>query len=190
MRSEVDTRPFPDVPKTFNLAAHVLSRAARLDKPALTILHPDRDEALSYANLLHFTQTAATALLALGTPIADLPALMDRSQTTIFAASPGIYRQMLRLDFDPIPSLRHGLSAGEAMPAALRVLWQKTTRTDVHEALGMSEISTFLSGSPLPRHHDHRALLRGCVRNRRPHSAPIRRKCPCPLEAAKALPAP
>jgi acyl-coenzyme A synthetase/AMP-(fatty) acid ligase len=41
-----------------------------------------------------------------------------------------------------------------------------------------------------PRHHDPRPLLRSFVRHRRKPSAPARRKGPCPLEAAKALPAP
>ncbi|HLQ20279.1 MAG TPA: benzoate--CoA ligase, partial [Tabrizicola sp.] len=66
MWSEIDTRPFPQAPAAFNLAGHVLSRAAALDKPALTILHPERDETLTYAELLHFTQTTATALLSCG----------------------------------------------------------------------------------------------------------------------------
>jgi hypothetical protein len=39
MLSEIDTRPFPSVPPSFNLAGHVLARAASLDKPALTILY-------------------------------------------------------------------------------------------------------------------------------------------------------
>jgi hypothetical protein len=60
MLSEIDTRPpFPSVPPSaFNLAGHVLARAASLgDKPALTIL-PARpcDETLSYGELLRLTQ--------------------------------------------------------------------------------------------------------------------------------------
>lgn len=316
MLSRIDTRPFPAVPARFNLAGHVLARAARLDKPALTILHPQADETLTYAELLHLTQGCATALLArdlvpgdrillrlgntlafpilylgaiwaglvpvpasaaltaaeitrlaalvqpsliaaepgiplpdhpapvlapdldlwatlppvdlhladaereayiiftsgtsgtpmavshahrailaraamhqhweglaetdrllhagalnwsytlgtglldpwtvgasalipaAGTAAADLPALMARSQATILAAAPGIFRQILRADLPPFPHLRHGLSAGEALPAALRARWRATTGTDLHEALGMSEVSTYLSGSP------------------------------------------
>ena len=316
MRSEVDTRPFPKVPDAFNLAGHVLARAATLDKPALTILHPEREETLSYAQLLHLTRSTATALLSegltpgdrillrlgntvafpilylgaiwaglvpiptstaltrteitklaaltapnlivaepgiplpdhaapqitpdlaawstlppapihltypnadgyivftsgtSGTPMAvshahrailarktmhqhwegltpddrllhagalnwtytlgtglldpwtvgatalipgagtlpsELPALLARSKATIFAAAPGIYRQILRSDLPPLPDLRHGLSAGEALPNALRTQWRTRTGTDIHEALGMSEISTYLSGSP------------------------------------------
>ena len=46
------------------------------------------------------------------------------------------------------PSLRHGLSAGEKMPPAVLAEWRARTGRDVHEALGMSECSTFISGSP------------------------------------------
>ena len=66
MLSEIDTRPFPLAPPAFNLAGHVLARAATVDKPALTILHPERDETLTYAQLLSLTQSTATALLAYG----------------------------------------------------------------------------------------------------------------------------
>ena len=316
MLSEIDTRPFPAAPPAFNLAGHVLSRAASLDKPALTILRSECDETLSYAQLLRLTQGAATALLALGlmpgdrillrlgntlafpilylgaiwaglvpiptsaaltaseitrlatlvapkliaaepgiplpdhpapiltpdlalwstlppaplhlgdpnreayviltsgtsgtpmavshahrailarqamhrhwegltqtdrllhagalnwaytlgtglldpwtvgatalipaagTPPAALPALLAKAEATILAAAPGVYRQLLRAELPPLPSLRHGLSAGESLPHALREQWRARTGTDLHEALGMSECSTYLSGSP------------------------------------------
>lgn len=316
MLSEIDTRPFPKAPPAFNLAGHVLSRAGTLDKPALTILHAERDETLTYTQLLHLTQSTATALLsqgltpgdrillrlgntlafpllylgaiwaglvpiptsaaltapeitkltaltapklivaepgialpdhpapilspnltawshlppaalhqgdpereayiiftsgtsgtpmavshahrailargqmhqhwegltdtdrllhagalnwtytlgtglldpwtvgatalipAAGTPATQLPALMARAQATILAAAPGVYRQLLRAELPPLPHLRHGLSAGEGLPHALRQLWRDRTGTDLHEALGMSEVSTYLSGSP------------------------------------------
>jgi acyl-coenzyme A synthetase/AMP-(fatty) acid ligase len=316
MLSEIDTSPFPEAPPSFNLAGHVLARAATLDKPALTILHPDADEALTYAQLLRLTQGTGTALIArglmpgdrillrlgntlafpilylgaiwaglvpiptsaaltapeitklaaltapnlivaepdiplpdhaaqilapdltlwstlppaplhlgdpdreayviftsgtsgtpmavshahrailaratmhqnwegltesdrllhagalnwtytLGTGLLDpwtvgatalipaagtspsaLPALLDRAKATIFAAAPGIFRQMLRSSFPPLPRLRHGLSAGEALPPPVRSDWRKATGTDIFEAFGMTEISTFLSASP------------------------------------------
>lgn len=316
MLSEIDTRPFPAIPPDFNLAGHVLARAAGLDKPALVLLGPEGDETLSYADLLDLTQRTASALLSLGllpgdrillrlgnslafpilylgsvwagmvpvptssaltdseitrlaalvrpalvaaepgialpdhpapvvtpelsawahlptadlhlgdpereayivftsgssgapmavshahrailarqamhrhwegltgddrllhagalnwtytlgtglldpwmvgatalipaagTPATALPALLARTKATIIAAAPGVYRQMLRASLPPLPSLRHGLSAGEALPAALRRQWRERTGTDLHEALGMSEVSTYLSGSP------------------------------------------
>jgi hypothetical protein len=48
----------------------------------------------------------------------------------------------------PLRKLRHGLSAGEKMPETLRARWEAATGTAVHEAFGMSECSTFVSGSP------------------------------------------
>ena len=316
MLSEIDTRPFAKAPPAFNLAGHVLARVADLHKPALTILHPDRDETLSYPDLLHLTQSTATALLsrglapgdrillrlgntlalpilylgaiwaglvpiptssaltapeitklaaltaptliaaepgiplpdhpapvltpdlptwsrlppaalhesdpnreayivftsgtsgtpmavshahrailarqpmhhhwegltetdsllhagalnwtytlgtglldpwtvgatalipAAGTPATALPTLLARSQATILAAAPGVYRQLLRAEIPKLSHLRHGLSAGESLPHALRQQWRDRTGTDLHEALGMSECSTYLSGSP------------------------------------------
>ncbi|MDV7144960.1 class I adenylate-forming enzyme family protein [Tropicimonas sp. TH_r6] len=92
----------------------------------------------------------ATALIpAAGTKPAQLPLLLKRHDATLFAAAPGIYRQILKqhptLD---LPRLRHGLSAGEKLPDTLRTGWEAASGTPVHEALGMSECSTFLSGSP------------------------------------------
>ncbi|MBL9063963.1 class I adenylate-forming enzyme family protein [Tabrizicola sp.] len=113
-----------------------------------------------HAGALNWTYTLGTGLLdpwtlgatalvpAAGTLAADLPARLARSQATIFASAPGVFRQMLRAPFPPLPRLRHGLSAGETLSPALREEWGKKTGTDLHEALGMSEVSTYLSGSP------------------------------------------
>lgn len=91
----------------------------------------------------------ATALIpAPGTPTGDLPALLLRARATIFAAAPGVYRQMLRALLPTLPDLRHGLSAGEKLAPSLREAWTASTGTSVQEAYGMSECSTFLSGSP------------------------------------------
>jgi acyl-coenzyme A synthetase/AMP-(fatty) acid ligase len=91
----------------------------------------------------------ATALIpAAGVEVAALPLLMQRYDVTVFAAAPGVYRQMLRAGPPALPKLRHGLSAGEAMPEALRAAWEAATGCAVHEALGMTEVSTYLSGSP------------------------------------------
>ena len=91
----------------------------------------------------------ATALIpAPGTSPEILPLLLKRHDATIFAAAPGIYRQMLRADLPAMPKLRHGLSAGEKLPEPLRAAWGRATGTALHEALGLSECSTFISGSP------------------------------------------
>lgn len=92
----------------------------------------------------------ATALIPRpGTDPATLPLLLKRHDATIFAAAPGVFRKMLSADRPmPLPKLRHALSAGEKLPEALRQRWQEATGTTIHEALGMSECSTFVSGNP------------------------------------------
>ncbi|MFT4151430.1 MAG: class I adenylate-forming enzyme family protein [Paracoccaceae bacterium] len=92
----------------------------------------------------------ATALIpAAGVTPAQLPLLMKRFDATILAAAPGVVRQMLKAGPMPaVPRLRHGLVAGEGLAPALRAEWRAATGTDLHEALGMSECSTYLSGSP------------------------------------------
>lgn len=79
---------------------------------------------------------------------ADLSALMAIHKASIFAAAPGVYRQMLKSELTQMDDLRHGLSAGEKLPERVRAQWQTTTGTEIYEAFGMSECSTFISGSP------------------------------------------
>ena len=92
----------------------------------------------------------ATALIpAPGTPPEALGDLLRAHDATIFAAAPGVYRQMLdRGTLPALPRLRHGLSAGEKMPSQLHARWHAATGTRVYEAYGMSECSTFISSSP------------------------------------------
>ncbi|MFT5867722.1 MAG: acyl-coenzyme A synthetase/AMP-(fatty) acid ligase, partial [Gammaproteobacteria bacterium] len=91
----------------------------------------------------------ATALIpAAGTLPDRLPKLLAQHNATIFAAAPGIYRQLLKSPITPIPTLRHGLSAGEKLPDTTRAAWTSATNTPIYEAYGMSECSTFISGSP------------------------------------------
>ncbi|NBD28939.1 MAG: AMP-binding protein [Alphaproteobacteria bacterium] len=91
----------------------------------------------------------ATALVpAPGTDSRALPLLLKRHDATIFAAAPGVYRQILRAPLAPMPKLRHGLSAGEKLPETIRTAWQDATGTQIHEAFGLSECSTFISGAP------------------------------------------
>ncbi|WP_299498733.1 class I adenylate-forming enzyme family protein [uncultured Roseobacter sp.] len=92
----------------------------------------------------------ATALIpAAGTGAQALPDLLTKHRATIFAAAPGVYRQLLKQNA-PFESraLRHGLSAGEKLPPRIARAWTALTGTQVFEAYGMSECSTFISSAP------------------------------------------
>ncbi|ABD55232.1 class I adenylate-forming enzyme family protein [Jannaschia sp. CCS1] len=118
------------------------------------------DDRLMHTGAFNWTYTLGTGLLdpwaigatalvpAPGTDPSSLALLAKRHDASILAGSPGIFRKLLRGPLPPLPKLRHALSAGEALPPSLRTRWQEATGTDIHEALGMSEVSTFLSGSP------------------------------------------
>ncbi|MEH6834786.1 class I adenylate-forming enzyme family protein [Falsihalocynthiibacter arcticus] len=78
------------------------------------------------------------------------PNLVNTFGATIFAAAPGVYRQLLKskADLSGFSGLRHGLSAGETMAASLQQEWVSRTGKPVYGALGMTECSTFISSSP------------------------------------------
>ncbi|MCU4651911.1 acyl--CoA ligase [Roseibacterium sp. SDUM158016] len=120
-----------------------------------------RNDRLLHAGAFNWTYTLGTGLLdpwsvgatalipAEGVEPATLPLLLRRHDVTILAAAPGIFRKLLSGDAPlSLPRLRHGLSGGEKLPETLRARWREATGTEIHEALGMSECSTFLSGSP------------------------------------------
>ena len=125
-----------------------------------------REDRLLHAGAFNWTYTlgtgvmdpwtiGATALIPEpGLAPEDLPDLLRQHQATIFAAAPGVYRKMLQggASMD-LPALRHGLAAGEKLSGAIRQSWEAKTGTAIYEAYGMSECSTFISGSP-----DHPAL--------------------------------
>jgi len=93
----------------------------------------------------------ATAVLFHGERTAGVWArLIAATGATLFAAVPGVYRQMLREGgvARGAGRLRHGLVAGEALPPALLAEWQATTGLPLYEAFGMSECSTFVSNHP------------------------------------------
>jgi acyl-coenzyme A synthetase/AMP-(fatty) acid ligase len=118
------------------------------------------DDRLLHAGAFNWTYTLGTGLMdpwtvgatalipAEGVMPDQLGLLLRRFDATIFAAAPGVYRQMLRAALPALPRLRHGLSAGEKLPDATRRAWNDATQTLIYEALGMSECSTFVSGSP------------------------------------------
>jgi acyl-coenzyme A synthetase/AMP-(fatty) acid ligase len=94
----------------------------------------------------------ATAILYAGPrrPQVWLP-LLERTEATVFAAVPTVFRQILKyVDVEDyrLPGLRHVLTAGEAlMPETYRE-WKRRMGVEMYEALGMSEISTYISFKP------------------------------------------
>jgi acyl-coenzyme A synthetase/AMP-(fatty) acid ligase len=92
----------------------------------------------------------ASAMIYTGAKTPDLwPRLIRRHDITLFAAVPTVFRQILKYaDGGPLTSLRHGLTAGEALPQSVADEWRTVTGTWLYEALGMSELSTFISSSP------------------------------------------
>lgn len=74
--------------------------------------------------------------------------LIARHGVTVMASVPGIYRHLLRAGFRPGDTIRHGLTAGEALARPILDDWREQTGTELYEALGMSEISTYISSSP------------------------------------------
>jgi acyl-coenzyme A synthetase/AMP-(fatty) acid ligase len=95
---------------------------------------------------------AATALIYNGPRDPGVWArLIEAHRATIFAAVPGVYRQLLRspeLAAAVLSSLRHAVTAGEALAPPLLDEWRQRTGLELYEALGMSEISTFISSGP------------------------------------------
>ncbi len=119
------------------------------------------EDRVLHAGAFNWTYTLGTGLMdpwtigacavipAPGTPSAALPDLIAAHRATIFAAAPGVYRQMLKPSrLRAMPTLRHGLSAGEKLPKAVAQAWTGATGLNIYEAYGMSECSTFLSACP------------------------------------------
>jgi acyl-coenzyme A synthetase/AMP-(fatty) acid ligase len=99
---------------------------------------------------------AATAIVYTGVKEPDVwPRLIATHRATIFAAVPSLYRQILKYAAptrSSLGALRHGLIAGETPPPGLLEDWYEATDLELYEALGMSEISTYISTSPeVPR---------------------------------------
>jgi len=94
----------------------------------------------------------ATALIYAGPADRTVwPRLAAAHCATIFAAVPGVYRQMLETGDDlarGFAGLRHGLSAGEALPDSVRDGFAAATGKAIYEAIGMTEVSTYASFAP------------------------------------------
>lgn len=119
------------------------------------------DDRMLHAGAFNWTYTLGTGLLdpwaigatalipAAGLNPAELAAMLNKSCATIFAAAPGVFRQVLNSGAPlSAPDLRHALSAGEKLPSGLAEAWRRATGTAIYEALGMSEVSTFISARP------------------------------------------
>ncbi|MEP5761085.1 MAG: AMP-binding protein [Litoreibacter sp.] len=118
------------------------------------------NDRLLHAGAFNWTYTLGTGLLdpwslgATALVLADglgpegIPELAARHRATILAGAPGVFRKLVRATLPDLPHLRHALSAGEKLPETLRAQWKDKTDTDIHEAFGQSECSTFLSGGP------------------------------------------
>ncbi|NNE24051.1 MAG: acyl--CoA ligase, partial [Rhizobiales bacterium] len=94
----------------------------------------------------------ATTLLYTGPRDIEVwPRLIERYGATIMASVPTLYRQMLKycqLSPGKLAPLRHVLCAGEVLSSKLHENWVEKTGLNIYEALGMSEISTYISCSP------------------------------------------
>ena len=121
------------------------------------------DDRMLHAGAFNWTYTLGTGLIDpwangvtsivyTGDKSPDIWApMIVKTNATLFAAVPSLFRQILK--YAPsgpvnVGSLRHGLIAGEGPPAGLFEDWKERTGTDLYEALGMSEISTYLSTGP------------------------------------------
>ncbi len=121
------------------------------------------DDVLLHAGAFNWTYTlgaglmdpwanGATAVIYAGEKDPTVwPELIAGYRATLFAAVPSLYRQILKyckIGPEDMPTLRHGLTAGEALRPALHREWTESTGRPLYEALGMSEISTYISSSP------------------------------------------
>lgn len=98
------------------------------------------------------------------------PRLIKEHQCTIFIGVPTIYRQLIQKTAytrKDLPSLKHCMSAGEHLSDEMLNAWRERFEIDVYEAIGMSEISYYISqnkyrsirpgsaGFPQPGHDVH-----------------------------------
>lgn len=121
------------------------------------------DDVMLHAGAFNWTYTlgvgltdpwanGATAVIYNGPKDAGVWArIIEAHRATLFAGVPGVFRQLLHhgaWDAHDLSSLRHGLTAGEALRPALLQEWREATGTELYEALGMSECSTYISSAP------------------------------------------
>jgi len=76
------------------------------------------------------------------------PQLIAKHGCTIFIGVPTIYRQIIQkteAGEADVPTLRHCMSAGEHLSDEMLTAWRERFGMDVYEAIGMSEISYYIS---------------------------------------------
>lgn len=76
------------------------------------------------------------------------PGLIRKHECTIFIGVPTIYRQIVqKTDFSgkDLPSLNHCMSAGEHLSDEMQQLWEQRFGAPIYEAIGMSEVSYYIS---------------------------------------------
>ncbi len=74
--------------------------------------------------------------------------LIAKHRATIFIGVPTIYRQIIqKTQFTgvDVPTLRHCMSAGEHLSDEMLGLWKDRFGVEIYEAVGMSEVSYYLS---------------------------------------------
>jgi acyl-coenzyme A synthetase/AMP-(fatty) acid ligase len=76
--------------------------------------------------------------------------IIKSEKASIFATVPSLFRRILKhadLTTGYLSSLRHCLSAGESLLPSVYTEWTHSTGKEIFEALGMTEVSTFISTS-------------------------------------------
>jgi acetyl-CoA synthetase len=76
------------------------------------------------------------------------PRLIAKHGCTVFIGVPTIYRQIIQktaYSKEDVPTLRHCMSAGEHLSDEMLAAWRERFGMDVYEAIGMSEISYYIS---------------------------------------------
>ncbi|MEM1266311.1 MAG: AMP-binding protein, partial [Pseudomonadota bacterium] len=125
----------------------------------------------------------ATALIYTGPPDRGVWAeIARRHGPTLFAGAPGVFRQLLgtgAVTPEAFAALRHALTAGEALPPMLAETWRRASGREIYEALGMSEVSTYISDRPdgrraLPQHGRRIAILEEAADTPAPRGTPGR----------------
>lgn len=104
----------------------------------------------------------ATAILNAGRRDPEVwPQLAKLYAPTVFAGAPAVFRRILKYGTvltTGFSALRHAVTAGEALSPAVAEAWSKDTGKPLLEALGMSEVSTYISTGP---HHQSKPCIAG-----------------------------